>query len=122
MKTQRRTKGFISELAAGTQPPEGGSLQLVLGVDPETEHRDRTAITIIGRVDDQLIVEREPRRCHQEAVIGFEDPLGAGMGQLPVADLNAEPAGIEKLLVYLGDAIDDAGDTEGVVVASPFLS
>src|SRR4029077_19312938 len=95
---------------------------LVLGVDPETEHRDRTAITIIGRVDDQLIVEREPRRCHQEAVIGFEDSLGAGMGQLPVADQNAEPAVIEKLLVYLGDAIDDAGDTEGVVVASPFLS
>ena len=48
--------------------------------------------------------------------------LVAGMRQHAVADQNAEPASIEKRLVHVGNAVDDAGEAEDVVIPPPLLA
>jgi hypothetical protein len=41
---------------------------------------------------------------------------------LAIADQNSQSAGIEKRLVHAGDAVDDTGNAEGVVIPPPLLS
>src|SRR6516225_5783630 len=87
-----------------------------------TEHRGRASVAIVGWIDDQLIVQRDLRRKPRKAVKGLEDSFIAGMRQLSIANENSEPAGIEKGLMHADDAVDGAGDAEGVVVAAPYSS
>src|SRR3974390_1970993 len=84
-----------------------------------TKHRNRAPVAIVGWIDDQLIVQRDPRGKPGKAVIRLEDSLIAGMRQLAVADQDAKSAGIEESLMHAGDAVDDAGDANGVIVPSP---
>ena len=83
----------------------------------------RPAIGIVARIADKLIIDRYPRRSGQRvAVISFHNSFHAGMRQLPVADQDAGPAGVEIGLVNAGDAIDDAADPDGVVGPAPLLA
>jgi hypothetical protein len=95
---------------------------LILRMYPETEHGGGAAVAIVAGIDDQLIVQRDPRSKHRKTVVGLEDPFGAGIGQLSVADQNSKAASIKKCLVHFGNAVDDAGDTECVVIASPLCA
>src|ERR1700732_477241 len=94
----------------------------VLRVHPQTEHGDGAAVAIVGGVDDELIVQCDPRSQHRKTVVSLEDPFGTGIGQLSVANQNSEASGIEERLVHFGDAVDDSGNTERVVGAPSFLS
>ena len=61
-------------------------------------------------------------RKHRKTVVGLEDLFAARIWQLAVANQNSQSAGIEKRLVHAGDAVDHAGNSEGVVIPSPLLS
>jgi len=86
------------------------------------EHRGRASVAIVGGVYDELIVQRDLRGEPGKAVIGLEDSFIARVWELPVADQDPKPASIEKSLVNVGDAVDDAGDAKRIVITSPLLS
>src|ERR1700675_999893 len=88
----------------------------------KTEHRDRAAVAVVGRIYNELVVQRYLRGKHRKAIIGLEDLFAARIWQLAIANQDAESAGIEKCLVHAGDAVDYAGNSEGVVIAAPLLS
>ena len=80
----------------------------------------RSAVGVVTGIVDELIIEGEPGRGSQRvAVIGLENLLGAVVGQLPVANQDAEPAGVEERDMRVADAVDDAGDADRVVRPSP---
>src|ERR1700740_756790 len=95
---------------------------LILRMQANTKHRGRASVAIVGGIDDELIVERDPRGKPGEAVIGLEDPLVARMRELAVANQDAQTAGIQKRLMHASDAVVDAGNAPDVVVASPQLA
>ena len=75
----------------------GPGMVLKLPMHSRGEGVHRAAVGIVGGIADKLIVQAEPRRGGQRiAVIGLEDLLQARIGQLPVADQNADAAGIQK--------------------------
>ena len=78
--------------AAATHPPPDRPLgtcwsHLEFGMQAKTEDRYRTTITVIRWVGDVLVV-----RCDREmfddppGVVGLDNALPSGVGQLPVAD------------------------------------
>ena len=60
-------------------------------------------------------------RLPEADALGLDDLLAARIGQLAVADQESEATGIEIGLVHGGDAVDHAGNAEGVVIAAPLL-
>src|ERR1035438_4722860 len=85
--------------------------------------RHRSAVTIVSRVVDPLIIEGEMRRFeYRQRIIAFKDLLRPGMRQPAVADENAEPAGIQIALAGGGDAVVDRGHSQRVVGAMPCRS
>src|SRR5229473_1432965 len=93
--------------------------ELVLRMHAETEHRNRAPVAVVCGIYDELIVQRDPRSKHWKAVIRLEYFLVAGIRQLSVADQNSQSAGVEKRLVHAGNAVDDTGNAERVVVTPP---
>ena len=92
-------------------------------MNPSGEGINRSAIRIVGGVVDELIIEGE--FCHggqRIAVIGLDELLQARMRQLPIADKNASPSEIEKLLVDTGNTVDHTGNSNPVVRPAPLLS
>src|SRR5438105_6473724 len=83
------------------------------------DHRHRAAVAVIGRVHDELVVEGQPPREQRKTVIHLDDLLGAGIGELSIADENAEAARIEESLVRIRNAIDDARKADAVVRPYP---
>ena len=63
---------------------------LELGMQPHREHRHRPAVAIVGGIDEELVVRGGLQRTERKSVIGFYDLFIAGMGQLPIADQDAE--------------------------------
>src|SRR5882757_1720631 len=88
----------------------------------KTDHRNRAAVAVVGRIYNELIVQRDLRGKHRKTIIGLDDLFAARIWQLAIADQDAESAGIEKRLVHAGNAVDHSGNSEGVVVAAPLLS
>src|SRR5215468_11789715 len=85
--------------------------------------RHRSAIAILCRIVDELIVERDvPERGQFVAVVGLDDLFETGVRQHPVADHDAETACVEVSLVRAADIVDSAGYAERVVRASPWFS
>ncbi len=65
-------------------------------MQPQAEYGHGTAVAVVDRIVDELVVGGEMREARQaDTVIGFEDLLGAGIRQLVVADYPAETAGGE---------------------------
>src|SRR5437588_11062324 len=83
-----------------------------LRAQPRADHGDRTAIAVVGRVDDELVVDREPPGKQRQAVIGLDDLFRARMRQLAVAHDNAEAAGVEECLMHARNAVDNSGQSE----------
>jgi hypothetical protein len=78
-----------------------------LHVHARADDRDRAAIAVVGRIDDELIIERHRGGEQRERIIRLDDLFGAGMGQHAVADENAQAPVIEKLFVHARNTIDD---------------
>jgi Carbohydrate-selective porin, OprB family/Recombination endonuclease VII len=89
---------------------------------PAADHRNGPAVAVVGGVRDELVIERQPPGEERQAVVHLDDLLRARIGQLAVADENAETAGIEKGLMLSGDSVDDAGQSERVVRPTPALA
>ena len=83
---------------------------LKLQVQPQAEDRDGTAVAVVGRVLNELIVGGEMREARQaDIVICFEDLLGPGIRQLTVADDHAEAARGEVQFSLVRDSVYCAG-------------
>src|SRR5258708_24588347 len=117
---------YVPATETSPQPGESGDPVcwncLVLGMQAYTEHRNRAAVAIVGWVDDQLIVERDPRSKHRKAIIGLEDFFVAGMRQHAVANQDSKSAGVEKRLVPVGDAVHYACNPQHTSIPPPLLS
>jgi hypothetical protein len=50
------------------------------------DRRYRPAVSVVGRIGDELIIERQLPRVDGHGVVGFQDFLGAGIGEGPVSD------------------------------------
>ena len=95
---------------------------LELGMEASGERIHRTAVPVVGGVGDELVVEADARvRRKRVAVISLEDFFEPGIRQLPIADEDAQAAGVEKRLVNAADAVDDTRDTNGIVRPAPVL-
>src|SRR5262249_17776733 len=93
------------------------------GMEASGERIHRTAVPVVGGVRDELVVEADAHLgCKRVAVISLEDFLEPGIGQLSVADEDAQAASIEKRLVHAADAVDDTGDSNGIVRPAPVLA
>src|SRR3954451_498100 len=91
-----------------------------LAVQPSREYRHRAAISVVGRVDDELVVGGEGETLVQRVgVIGFEDALAAVV-ERAIADENTEAAGGQEVAIILRDGIDGATDADHVIGPAPF--
>jgi len=87
------------------------------------ENVHRTAVGVVAGIADKLVVQGKSRRRRQRiAVVSLKNFLQTIVGQLPVADENAETSGIQKRDMDAGDAVDDAGDADGIVRPAPRLA
>src|SRR6185503_7780039 len=83
----------------------------------------RAAVCVVARIAQKLIIETQPRGGRDGvAVIGLENRLGPIVGQLPVADQDAEAAGVEERDVSVADTVDDAGNPDRIIGAAPGFS
>src|SRR5919204_4839127 len=96
---------------------------LELSVETCGERVHRTAVGVVGGVGDELVIEGDAHVGGKRvAVISFEDLLEPGIRQLSVADEDAQAAGVQKRLVNAADAVDNTGDTDGIVRPAPVLA
>lgn len=92
----------------------------VLQVQLQGENRHRPAVSIVGRVVDELIIEGDVGKADDsDAVICFQDLLGAGIRQLAVADNPAQTASGELQLALVRDSIGYAGQSHRVIRPPP---
>src|ERR1700738_4792844 len=89
---------------------------------PKAEHRNRASVAIVRRIYDELIVQRDLRGKHRKAVIRLEDLFATRIWQLAVANQDSQSAGVEKRLMHVGNAVDDTGGAECIVIPPPLLS
>src|SRR2546429_1490670 len=89
-------------------------------VQPPGEDVDRSAVGVVRRVGDKLIVggQRE-LLVERVCIIGLEDSL-APVVELAVSDQNAEPAGCKEVAVIPRQRVDGAADPDHVVGPGPF--
>src|SRR5207245_1975318 len=82
----------------------------------------RTAIAIIGRVADKLVIDGGMHAFPDlNIVIRFDDFLQA-IGQRSVAGKDSGAASSEEITVLAGDAVDRAGHAERVIWAIPKIA
>src|SRR5262249_20285252 len=63
-----------------------GRWNLKLSAQASFDDRHRAAVAIESRVDDELVVCRQPPTTDWQAVVGFQNLLRARMWQLAVTD------------------------------------
>src|SRR3984893_7517170 len=86
----------------------------------DREDRDRAAVTVVSRMVNELIVERDVGEAkYGNAVICFKDLLRPGIRQPAVADDPAQTAGGEIQLSLVRDAVGRAGQSDNVIRAPP---
>ena len=66
-------------------------------------------------------MSEEPRTSSRSGP-NRRDLLKAGMGELPVANQDAQASRIKKRLVNVGNAIKCAGDADRIVLSAPRLA
>src|SRR6202040_207550 len=101
--------------------PHGqAELELELRVQAHRRDRDGSAVAIVGRVIDPLIIEAEVRRGEKrERIVSLDDLLRTGMRQAAVAHQDAEAARIQVTLARGGNAVVDRGEPQRVGGAMP---
>src|SRR6202048_131662 len=101
-------------------PSRGASSELRVQAHPK--YRRRTAIGVVSRVGDELVVERHARgRRERVAVVCLNDPFEPGIGQVAVADEDSQASVVEKLLMDAGDTVDRSGNSDVVILPPPKL-
>jgi len=91
-----------------------------LRMQPDRNDRHWPAVTVVGGVVDELIVERDvPQRRHGVAIIGLDDLFEARVRQDAVADNDPQAAGVEIGLMRAAYAVDGAGNPENVSSGRP---
>ena len=111
--------GFVHRRTAAGGAEAELAARLKFGLRPHAKHRRWAAIAVIGGVDDELVIERHVPGIDRQLIIGLDDLFQARMRQLSVADLKTQAAGVEKSLVRGRDAVDHAGQSEGIVGPTP---
>src|SRR5262245_4490599 len=87
------------------------------------KHGHRSAVAIVGGVDDELIVERQPyAAAHRKAVVRLEQTLRGRARELAVPDQDSETTGIEKSLRIARDAIEKQRSPDMIVRSFPALA
>src|ERR1700730_13416403 len=107
---------YAPRFRRGASPVPSAGSRLELCVQPHRDDRHRSAVAIVGWVIDPLIIEAQ--MCgpeDRERIIRFDDLLGARVRQPPIADQDAEPAGVQVTLARGRYAVVDRGETERVV-------
>src|SRR5882757_4418779 len=95
---------------------------LKLPVQPCRKDRDRSAVGVVSRVGDQLVVGGEGKvLVDGVGVIGFENLFGAVV-DAAVADQETVAAGCEKVAVRAGEAVDRAADADRIARTAPIAS
>src|SRR5690348_13731685 len=80
-------------------------------------------MAIVGRVADELAVERDVERLgERHIVISLDDPLWSGVRQLAVTYQDAKPAGVEIALVRARDRVVESGNSDLVVGSAPGIA
>src|SRR6516225_3438240 len=116
-------RGASTAISAFHSAKATAGAALELRVQPYRERVYRTAISVVGGVVHELIIEAHPCRGRQRvAVIGLENLFEPGIWQLSVADQDPQPAGVEKRLVDARDVVDDAGYADRIVRPAPLLA
>ena len=89
-------------------------------MEAATKDGNRSAISIVCGVGDELVVEGNARgRGEGIAVVRLDYSFEPGIGQLVVADKDTQTSVVQKLLVDAGDAIDRGGNAESVIRSPP---
>src|SRR5271168_2946431 len=63
-----------------------GMSNLKLRMQPRRDDRNRAAILVVRRIEDELIIQRQLKERHRQFVIALDNLFGAGMRQHAVAD------------------------------------
>src|ERR1700674_4863768 len=88
-------------------------------VQASAENGHRAAIGVVGRIGNELIIQRKGRPLVEiDRVVGLEDLLLAVI-EPAVADQDAEPAGRNEGPMLGGERIDRAGNADLIVGTAP---
>ena len=91
-----------------------------LRVHAHSKYRHRTAVSVVSRVGDELVVECNASGGGKSvAVVCLYDPFCPRIGQLAVADQDSQTSKVEKLLLDAGDAVDRSGNADVVTLPPP---
>src|SRR6516165_8880757 len=116
-------RGASTAISAFHSAKATAGAALELRVQPHRESVYRTAISVVGGVVHELIIEAQPCRGRQRvAVVGLEDLFEPGIWKLAVADQDPQAAGVEEGLVDTRDVVDDAGYADRIVRPAPLLA
>ena len=114
--------GGLLAISTFAQFNPGGHAQSKLGVQPPGEDRNRPAISVVGWIDQELIVERQRQRViDRKRIIGFENVL-ALIIEPTVADQHAEPARREEVAMILRQAIGGKADAATTIDQADFAA
>jgi hypothetical protein len=79
-------------------------------MQPEGEDPHWTALPIVGRVVNELIVASDLGEAEsREAVIGLDNRFGTSLGELTVADDPAQPSRRQIRLAVVRDLVGNGG-------------
>jgi hypothetical protein len=93
-------------------------IELKLPVKPSGRDIQRSAVSVVARVGDELIVKADFRRWGDcAAVVCLKELFETGMWELPVADDNTQASVIEIGGVDAGNAVDAAGNLRSTFCA-----
>src|ERR1700678_1240117 len=94
-----------------------------LRVDTYCEYRYGTAVGVVARVFDELIIKGQVElRQKPQVVIGLENLLGSGVRQSTIPDEDAQAPGVQVLLTRGRDAAIDDREAHRVMGASQMRS
>src|SRR6516162_10760417 len=86
----------------------------------QTKDRNRPPVPVVGRVVDELIVDRQMGEGgYGDTVVCFQDLLGTRIWQLAIAENPAKTAGREIQLTLLRDSVDCASQPHRVIRPPP---
>ncbi|KAH2810744.1 hypothetical protein KXV85_005465, partial [Aspergillus fumigatus] len=117
-KLGRMGNGFLSGLIG---PPSHKASEACMNA--KGENIGRTAITVVARIGDMLIIQGKRTPTHgPEGVIGLDDPFIPRMGQRAIAHQHAHAARRQPALVRIGNTVDDTRNGQRVLRAPPRLA
>src|ERR1700730_12673446 len=93
-----------------------------LRMQTRSNHRYGSSIPVIGRIGDELVIQRELPGINRQTVIDFQDFLSTRMRKHPISYQSAISACSEISLVHARYCIENSGNAQIVVGSAPELS